>query len=88
MEANVMTKQHDEEQLSQLAKVLYSLPVDVKRQLLESAAEYLVAEGQAEQLSLLFDIDGDKSGKTARADAQRVKGQAQKGTVHPKNKLK
>lgn len=77
-----MVKQRDEEQLRQLAEMLYSLPAGVKRQLLESAADYLDATGQVEQLSLLLGIDEEVAQHT-----QGARGQAKKGKYHPKNKL-
>ncbi len=77
-----MVKQQDEEQLEQLAEILYSLPADAKRKLVESAAGYLVATEQAEQLSLLLSAE---EGNAQRP--QDTRGQAKKGKYHPKNKL-
>jgi len=51
------TKQPDKHQLERLAEVLYMLPAEAKRELLESAAEYLVAKEQWEQLTFLFDLN-------------------------------
>ncbi len=81
-----MTEWRDGEKLKQLAEVLASLPLDVRKQLLELATEYLTPE----QLSLLPGVNGDEShlaAKAAAQDTRRVKGQAKKGKMHPKNKL-
>jgi len=53
----MQTKQPDEGQLKRLAEVLYTLPDGVKCELLESAAQYLAAEGQEEQMAFLFGVD-------------------------------
>jgi len=77
-----MVKQRDEEQLKQLAEMLHSLPAGMRKQLLESVAEYLATAGQIEQLSLLPGIDEEVARQT-----QGARGQAKKGKYHPKNTL-
>lgn len=79
-----MKNHYDKEQLNRLAKEIYSLPVDVKRQLLKLVEEDLPAELQEEQLSLMF---GDLSDVSQSSQDTQRKGQAKKGKIHPNNKL-
>jgi len=81
-EVSAVVKQSDEERLKQLAKMLYSLPVRARKQLLELAMEYLATAGQVEQLSLLLSVD-----EGVMQHMQGAEGQAKKGKYHPKNKL-
>jgi site-specific DNA-methyltransferase (adenine-specific) len=82
-------KQHDEEQLKQVGQVIYSLPAAVRRELLESAARYLVAEGRGDQLSLLG-LEADESGdlrETAATPVRYIIEQTQANIGYPKSQV-
>ena len=54
------TKPHEREQMKQLTEVIYSLPTGTREKLFQETAQYLLAEGRKDQLSLLLDADSDE----------------------------
>ncbi len=81
-----------DEQVEHLAQVLYALPAHVRREILETATEYLVSKGQGEQLSFLFGEDANlsESQSPERIDTSQMeqpKGQPKAGILHPRNAL-
>ncbi len=80
------TSRRDQDQMERLANMLYALPAEAKKRLVESAVRYLPAGELTEQLALLLDIEDKPNGQSEDAPL-RSEGQARNGTVHPRNTL-